>query len=179
MWRRIWYRVSQFFHALTARASPAEVAQAIAVLPADARVLFGRQSRADQCHALAVWRSLRRSGYSNPKLLSAALLHDVGKAAARFTLWQRATIVALERFAPRALQRLGRDGVAGVGQAGGWRHPFVVTIRHAELGARWAEEAGCSQVTVTLIRRHQDRVISAETEVDRLLAALQTADDAH
>jgi len=179
MWRRIWYRVSQFFHALTARAAPAEVAQAITLLPADARVLFGRQSRADQCHALAVWRSLRQAGYSNPQLLSAALLHDVGKAAARLTLWQRAAIVALDRFAPRALQRLGHSGVAGEGRAWGWRHPFAVTVHHAELGARWAEEAGCSPVTVTLIRRHQDRVVSAETEADRLLAALQAADDAH
>jgi hypothetical protein len=179
MWRRIWYRVTQFFNALTARASPAEIEQAIDVLAPEARVLFGRQSRLDQCHALAVWRSLCQAGHTNPQLLSAALLHDVGKAAARLTPWQRAAIVALDRLAPGALRRLGNGELTEEGRAAGLRHPFAVTIRHAELGACWALEAGCSPLTVALIRRHQDRVTSAETEEDRLLAVLQTADDAH
>jgi hypothetical protein len=76
----------------------------------------------------------------------------------------------LNRFAPRLLARLGQ------GESDGWRRPFVVHARHPELGARWAEEAGCSSLTVALIRRHQEQS-SCQAEQDYRLAALQRADN--
>lgn len=168
------YRVGQFLRALTARVPDEEVEQAITVLPPEARALFRRQAAQDQHHALAVYHTLCRAGHTNPQLLAAALLHDVGKAAARLPAWQRAVIVLLDRFAPRLLARLGR------GKPQGWRRrPFVVHALHAEVGARWAQEAGCSPLTVALIRRHQDRLGSRSSftvEEDQLLAALQAAD---
>ena len=185
MWRRMVYRVIQFAHALTARASHEEIAQAIEVLEPQAQRVFRQQSRQDRCHALAVYRSLRDHGYSHPALFEAALLHDAGKSAAQLTPWHRAVIVALERLAPTVLTRLSRDaGTNGVASSG-WRLPFVVHARHPELGARLAQQAGCSALAVALIRRHQDQAAhsvaaetEAETEEDRLLAALQAADNA-
>ncbi len=59
----------------------------------------------------------------------------------------------------------------------GWRRPFVVHARHPEVGSRWAQEAGCTPLTVALIRRHQDGLTGRQTEEDQLLAALQAADN--
>ncbi|HEY67366.1 MAG: hypothetical protein DRI79_06040 [Chloroflexi bacterium] len=168
---RLRYRVWQFLRALTARVSQEELEEAIYILTPEAQALFRRQAVQDQRHALAVYYTLRRAGHTNPQLLAAALLHDVGKAAARLPAWQRAVIVLLEHFAPRLLARLSR------GEPRGWRRPFVIYARHSEVGARWAQEAGCSPLTVALIRRHQDRLASCQTEEEQLLAALQAADN--
>jgi hypothetical protein len=186
MLETIRYRVGQFFQALTARMPEEMVERATRTLPPRARDLFRRQTAQDQRHALAVYHALRQAGHAHPHLLAAALLHDVGKAAARLPAWQRAIIVLLNRFAPRLLARLGRGELRGaaLNQPNGWRRPFIVHIHHPEIGARWAEEADCSPLTVALIRRHQDKPAPAlscaqdETgEENRLLAALQAADD--
>jgi hypothetical protein len=170
MTRRIRYRVGQFLRALTARVSDEEVARATHALTPRAQALFRRQATQDRRHALAVCRALQRAGYEDAHLLTAALLHDAGKAAARISAVHRSIIVLLGRFAPALLARLSR------GAAEGWRRPLVVHARHAEIGARWAEEAGCSPLTVDLIRRHEQEPTD---ERDRLLAALQAADDAN
>jgi hypothetical protein len=173
MTERIRYRVGQFFRALTARVSDEEVRRATRVLTPDARSLFHRQSTQDQHHALAVYHALLQAGYKDPRLLAAALLHDAGKAAARLSAVHRSIIVLLGRFAPALLARLSQ------GEPGGWKRPFVIHARHAEIGARWAEEAGCSPLTVDLIRKHEEGSADGLTEEDRLLAALQAADDAN
>jgi len=99
-------------------------------------------------------------------------------AAAWLPAWRRAIIVLLNRFAPRLLARLSQGEPQGcaVSLSRGWRYPFVVHARHPEVGARWAQEAGCSPLTVALIRRHQDRLASGRTEEGQLLAVLQAAD---
>jgi hypothetical protein len=54
-----------------------------------------------------------------------------------------------------------------------------VQAHHAEIGAQVAQEAGCSARTVELIRHHEDEAEpagSADSRMDRLLAALQAAD---
>lgn len=161
------YRVEQFCQALTACYSISEerIEQAARVLTPQARSLFLRQDVQDQRHALAVYEELCRGGYTNHHLLAAALLHDVGKAAARFPAWQRGIYVLTARFAPQLLDHLVDAS-----------RPFDVYNRHPAIGARWAEEAGCSALTVALIRRHEERLTDCETEEERLLAALQAAD---
>jgi len=76
-------------------------------------MLFRCQTIQDQRHALAVYHKLCHAGHTNPQLLAAALLHDVGKAAARLPAWQRAVIVLLDRFAPRLLARLSQGEPQG------------------------------------------------------------------
>lgn len=182
------YRVGQFLRALIARApEEEEVEQAICLLTPEARALFCRQAIQDQRHGLAVYHTLRQAGHTALQLLAAALLHDVGKAAAQLPPWQRAIIVLLNRLAPRLLLRLGRGEPQGCILSGStelaevlpksWRRPFIVHVHHPEVGARWAQEAGCSLLTVALIRRHQDRISNCQTEEDQLLVALQTADN--
>lgn len=165
------YRVGQFVRALTATVSQDESEDAMRILTLEAQALFHRQTIQDQRHAVTVYHGLRQAGHINPQLLAAALLHDVGKAATRIPSWQQAVIVLLERFAPRLLARLSRGELVQR-----WRRPFVVHARHPQVGARWAQEAGCSPLTVALIRRHQERLATSQAEEDQLLAALQAAD---
>ncbi|MBN1979869.1 MAG: hypothetical protein JW918_20945 [Anaerolineae bacterium] len=167
------YRVGQFFRGLTARVSDEEAERATRTLTAEAQALFRRQTIQDQRHALAVYGAIRQAGHTNPHLLAAALLHDAGKAAARLSPVHRSIIVLLGRFAPSLLARLSQ------GEPRSWNRPFVVHAQHPQIGARWAEEAGCSPLAVALIRRHEEKQIVVQTEQDRLLAILQAVDDAN
>jgi putative nucleotidyltransferase with HDIG domain len=145
----------------------------------------------DQRHSLDVYSTLQQGGHTNRHLLTAALLHDVGKSVTRLYHWQRAIIVLLDRLAPRLSAYLSRsDGLPDhvpsplenrtPGWPRGWRRAFIANAHHAEIGARWAQETGCSPQTVSLIRRHQDKLekaSSSASEYDHLLAELQKADN--
>jgi hypothetical protein len=172
------YRAGQFLRALAAQVPEEQIEQALQTLKPEAQALFRHQAAQDQHHALAVYHALRRAGHQNAHLLAAALLHDSGKAAARLPACQRAIIVILDRLAPRLLARLGHRHT-GDSPPQNWRRPFAVYVQHPEIGARWAEEAGCSDMTVALIRRHQEKPTSGlvlTSEEDRLLDILQAAD---
>ena len=168
------YRVEQFLRALTAQHAVSErrVRKAAELLSPEAQGLFVQQAPQDQRHALDVYEMLLDEGYTDGDLLTAALLHDVGKAAVQTPAWQRAIVVLAERFAPQALGGVLREGTED--RSG----PLAAYVNHAEISARWAEEAGCSELTVELIRRHEQPLDTLQTDRDRLLAALQAADNA-
>ena len=175
MVKAVCYRVGQFLRALIAPRviSEQRIEQATHILTPRARALFTRQPPQDQAHALAVYEALHREGHRSPDLLAAALLHDVGKSAALLPAWQRGLYALAKRFAP------GRLAQAIRGQTGSRWRPLTDYARHAEIGARWANDAGCSALTVALIRRHEQRLDASETEEDHLLAILHAADCAH
>ncbi len=166
------YRLEQFLRALTARQAISEqrIEQLRRVLGPKAWAIFVRQAPQDQRHALAVYETVCNQGHTNNDLLAAALLHDIGKAATQLRAWQRGVFVLAERLAPRVWDLITRD------PGDGWRRPLARYAKHAEIGARWAEEAGASPLTVRLIRRHEDALETCQTEEDQLLAVLQAAD---
>jgi hypothetical protein len=167
------YRVRQFVNAVLARVSPDELREAGEVLPPGAQELFRKMSAPDQRHSLNVMRTLRCAGHARADLLAAALLHDAGKSAAKIYPWHRAIIVLSKRFAPGLLAWL----TGGEPRREAWRKPFVVHRAHPEIGADWAARAGCSSLTVSLIRRHQEPLRRApQNEEEQLLVALQRAD---
>jgi hypothetical protein len=158
------HRVEQFFGHLTARVAADEVALAERILPPRAWPLFVAMPVADRRHGLDVAQRLMASGFDDPDLLSAALLHDAAKGN-RLRLWHRVIGVLLEALAPRWLERLANRDPSE-------RNPYYLYLHHADLSAVAALRAGCSERSAAFIRGRSD------TPDASLLAALHEADEA-
>jgi putative nucleotidyltransferase with HDIG domain len=167
LFTRLAYRVRQFWLALKPANQPVPEETLQAVLAPGAVALFRCMSPSEQVHSLAVLRRLQEAGHTNPDLLTAALLHDVGKSRSPLTLVDRALIVLGRRFFPKTSRRWGEGRMSWL------RRPFVVARRHPEWGAGMARLAGVSERACDLILRHQDLPEPGET----LLPALRLADD--
>ena len=173
------YRAAQFFRAWAALAAgdlpEQDRALVTEVLPADLQGLFFRMAPNDQRHCLEVYRRLRRQGHADGDLLTAALLHDCGKALGRIALWQRVVLVLVKAVRPALLDSLaGPDDSASESS---WRHAFYIQREHARLGADLASQAGASPATVAYILRHETPLeITLRTPDVELLLALQRAD---
>jgi hypothetical protein len=182
---RAGYRVRQFVSAVIASLRPlaaAEQAEARAWLPATAWPLFDAMPHNDQHHSLAVMRALHAAGHAEPALMQAALLHDVAKSTGRVTLFHRVAVVLIKIVWPDRLVRMVQ---APAPARGDLCYPFWAHANHPQLGAEIAAAAGCDPLAVTLIRRHQEPGLSTPNDArmgaptDRLLAALQAADNAN
>jgi len=189
--RRALYRLGQFCRSLTGRLNREQFTQIESRLPPPLFELFCRLTPSEQYHAYRVRQTLVRGGHTNPDLLTAALLHDVGKNRIPLALWERVVIVLGFKFAPGRAYRWGlaaggysalpdltetshREGVKPARNFG-WARPFVVAVHHPAWGADMVKAAGGTELAVELIRWHQD---GKEREKERdLLLALQEADD--
>jgi len=151
---------------------PLDESPAQALLSPDALALFQRMSQADRAHSLRVYQWLVDRGYDQHDLLIAALLHDCGKAAARLAVWQRTLKVLLKKLNPAWWHKL-----AAPAPPESWRYPFHVLHEHPRIGAAWARDAGCSELTCWLIENHEQIPPSYHPHAD-LMWALQFADAA-
>ena len=139
-------RVRQFLAAVRARVSDDEMAVLEQHLDPAQRDLFWEMSPIDQRHCLDVFNTLLRQGHSDPDLLRAALLHDVGKRGIR--LCHRVAGVLLGAFWPTLLEKLA------VNRPQSWLYGFYIYQYHADLSAELAARSGCSPSVVELIRGH-------------------------
>lgn len=168
---RILYRLGQGVRALTAFARPVDYDMARRYLVPELFALFGQMRRSEQQHCINVLNTLRAAGHDDPDLMSAALLHDVGKSRVPFYFWDRVLVVLAETFCPACLARWGQ------GEPVGWRRPFVVGVHHAAWGADMVREAGGSARAAELVARSGDFDGRLAGELEALLAALVAADD--
>jgi putative nucleotidyltransferase with HDIG domain len=158
------YRTRQFFGSFRPRLQDDERAAAAAFLGDRLWPLFESMNARDQKHSIDTFRLLKAQGCMDRDLLSAALLHDVGKgrlAGARVRMWHRVVYVLLATGAPALLRRLtnGRGGLANL-------------HNHSERGAVVAEALGVGPAVVEMIRRHHDEDIA-----DERLLLLRAADE--
>jgi hypothetical protein len=169
--RQAWLRFRQGLRALAAFARPVDTAAAQAVLSLELMGLFRRMRRSEQQHSLRVMRTLQAQGYSDPALLTAALLHDAGKSRYPFTLVERTLVVLARKALPRQYAAWSRAGPWG------WRRMFAIAAQHPVWSAEDMAAAGAPELAVRLARRHQEPPIrNPQSAEDRLLAALQAAD---
>ena len=133
--------------------------------------LYLQYSPSDQAHAYQVFHMLKAADYTNPHLLTAALLHDIGKAQYKITVWDRVWPVLVKKLMPSLFHQWGEAEPVG------WKRPFVIIKQHPTWGAIMTEEIGTHPTAVSLIRRHQDKLTQILTEEDKLLSLLQWADD--
>lgn len=131
--------------------------------------LLARLTPFDRLHHLRVYNLLVEQGETDADLLLAAALHDSGKAddRMRVALPHRVVWVLLGATSPGALVRLAsRDNWIG--------HGLFLAMRHPELGALLAQQAGASERCCELVRRHHEPFDSV---ADPLLRALILADE--
>jgi len=165
-------RVRQGVRALRAWVYPVDDQIAMGYLSPPLLALFHQMRPGERQHSLNVLHSLRSHGETHPALLSAALLHDCGKARASYWLWERAMVVIVKRLAPERAVKWGG------GEPKGWQRPFVVNQQHPKWGAEMAAAAGADALTVELIANHQSIVDTRpSTEFGRLVTEFQAADD--
>lgn len=168
---RIRYRISQFWNAVAARPADGQLERARNVLGAALMNLFLQMQPGEQAHSLEIFESLLAQGETDPDLLAAALLHDVGKSRCPLNPAECAMVVIGCKLLPGDVKDWGRGDPQGLKRA------FVVAEQHPAWGAAMAAEAGASPLVVRLIRQHQDKLLPSMEKRDPLLYRLQLLDD--
>jgi hypothetical protein len=165
------YRVRQFTLALGAQAAHRRVEDLAQHLDTRQQTLFRQMSSMDQHHCLAVFRSVREAGHSDPPLLQAALIHDAGKSLGPVGIKHRVSAVLAKALFPSWWENTHSE-------PGSRLYAFHVYRNHAQLGAELAARAGCSSEVVWLVAHHEDAQIEGQAtdKRGRMLAALQAAD---
>lgn len=127
--------------------------------------LFRGQHPRDIVHSAGTARWLLERGHTNPHLIAAALLHDVGKGHQRRmdrVVYVLASGLRLTRLVGSAESRFALRGAV------------FRSVRHGERGAEMLGRAGAPEVVVTLTRLHH-----MPLRADPVLALLQQADAAN
>ena len=171
---RLRYRASQFWQALLATEGGVETRAIQPYLSPTQIVLFRRMHPSEQSHAFQVFNRLksrpRQSGPADPRhcsMISARSSHP-------FSIWERVQIVLGKHFFPKVAKQWSG------GKPFGLQHPFVVAEQHPAWGASLAAQTGASAEAVSLISRHHETLTEPPASTtDRLLAALQRADDSY
>ena len=168
------YRIRQGINALFAWGRALDLAQPEAILGPQLMALFTQMRRSEQLHSLRVLATVQAMGHTEPDLLVAALLHDVGKTRAPIGLMGRTLAVLVRAALPGIAHHWAQ------GEPVGWRRALAVAERHHAWGAEMLAEAGASPLAMTLVRRHQEKMSGQPAgEENRLLAVLQAADAAN
>lgn len=143
----MFYRVRQFWHAIYPKIKPEELEWAMSLLPSRSVPIFMAQSLPEQRHALDVAFDLWSSGVRTPHLLTAALLHDCGKTKYSLNVWERITIVLLQKAPRRVWNSLLHSSSL-------FSAPLRTAQEHPQWGAVIASEIGLDPQIIELIREH-------------------------
>ena len=173
MGSKIGYRAWQFWQSLKKSPGEKEWEMVGRILTPAEQKLFKELPVPDQNHSLRVLDTLQTEGETDPELLKAALLHDVGKARHPLRRWERILAVLIRGTLPGLAERWSQMDPRGI------HRPLVVIRRHPEWGAEMAKNAGSSQLVVWLIRHHELDELAGIMDQGgvELLGKLQKADN--
>lgn len=160
------YRARQVLWALRPHVTADELAEAESLLGAKLFEAFCAMDDGDKRHCIDVFSAARNAGCEDRAVLTAALIHDCGKASSRedgrIRLWHRIAYVALTTLSPGLVARMAR-------RPGGMR----LLHQHPERGLEIASALGAPADVLELMRRMEDKGDS-----DERVRLLQAADDA-
>ena len=151
------HRLGQFWRHASARVSDDERVAVERLLGPALWPLFAGLPVNDQRHGLDVLETVRRlEGQPDRLLQQAALLHDVGKAGAAFSVVDRSLTVFLGAASPRLLRMLrqARPGFAR-------RHD--VYVDHARIGAERLRAQGAAELAAIVAEHHSPAPTSEVT----------------
>jgi len=152
-------RVGQFWRHASARVTPAERARAERVLGPLAP-FFLELTINDQRHGLDVLETVMGLERQPSELLQqAALLHDVGKHEAHFSVIERSLTVFLRAVSPRTLNNLQRSRPA-------FARRYGIYADHARIGAERLRAAGATDLAAIVAEHHAK---DPQSEVTRRL----------
>lgn len=158
------HRLRQFWRHAAARVSVDDVRMVREILGTDLSPLFLRLPVNDQRHGLDVLATVTRDEDATPRILQqAALLHDMGKAGAHFSVIERSLCVFLSAVSPGLLRALlsGRPAFA---------RRYAAYKDHARIGAETLRQAGATDLAALVAEHH-----AAQPSVE-LTRRLQRAD---
>ena len=170
---KIGYRVWQFWQSLQKPPRPDELKKAQNILNPIELELFLKLPFPDKNHSLRVFSSLESAEETDPDLLKAALLHDIGKTCHPLKRWERVFAVLVGGLLPRKAVDWGQKDPEGIHRA------LVVIHQHPVWGAELAEKAGTNQRVIWLIRHHEVADLTGLLDQGgvELLQKLQKADN--
>ena len=168
------YRFQQFKLAIRPPSHPVPTKELTLHLNSMQLTLFRKLQPSEQWHAFLVYRTLKDKGCTDANLLSAALLHDIGKILFPLNVWDRVMIVLANQIFPDQAKKWGGKSPQG------FFKQFVVAHQHADWGADLVSKTGASPELVDLILRHEQKSNENPTShQDHLLLELQQADNAY
>jgi hypothetical protein len=152
-------RVGQFWRHASARVTPEERGSAERILGPLARFFLDLPVN-DQRHGLDVLETIARlEPEPSPLLQQAALLHDLGKAEAHFSVIERSLTVFLRAVAPAVLRVLQRSRPIVARRYG-------IYADHARIGADRLRAAGAGDLAAIVAEHHATQ---PQSEVTRRL----------
>ena len=153
------HRVGQFWRHSSARVTSTETARAKEILGPQLAPFFLALPMNDQRHGLDVLKTLDDGAPAPALLRQAALLHDMGKVEAHFSVAERSLTVFLARVAPAVLAAL-------LDVRPGFRRRFQTYRDHASVGAARLRAAGAADLAAVVEEHH---AVSPELDVTRRL----------
>jgi hypothetical protein len=152
-------RVGQFWRHASARVTPEERARAERILGPLSKFFLDLPVN-DQRHGLDVLETIARlEPEPSPLLQQAALLHDLGKAEAHFSVIERSLTVFLRAVSPATLRALQRSRP-------GFARRYGIYAEHARLGADRLRAAGAGDLAAIVVEHHATQ---PQSEVTRRL----------
>lgn len=174
-------RSRQFFRALFSKLDAGDRALIDQHLDPAKKSLFYNMEEPVQKHCVNVARTVqdicRGQDLNTGPLITAALIHDIGKTQGSFSLTHRVLYVICNRFSPTLTQKIGYLKKSQQPESGWFnqlRYAFYVHLNHERLGAELAREAELSQDIIFLIQNHHNLSMAAQS---RELAILYKADE--
>ena len=161
----VWYRVRQFWRHSSARVTQADGIRAVELLGPRLAPLFASMPVNEQRHGLDVLEEAQRLGPVDSLLVQAALLHDVGKAEAKFSILDRSLAVFLKALSASLLRLF-------LNVRPGYRRRYQIYVDHAARGAARVAALGADELAAVIAEHH------SLSPVHQVTRRLRQADEA-